>query len=352
MSALKKKMKNSSFLFFLLLLLVTFHCFSQESSTDFSVLFYNAENLFDPNDTDLPGDDEFTPAGERHWTYKRLNAKLLNISKVILSASGWQPPGIIGLCEVENRNVLERLVDKTPLSSFHYQVIHKESPDHRGIDVALLYNTDQFYPIEYKYYPLQFKNDSIIATREILYVSGIAMGTDTIHFFINHWPSRYSGLLESRPIRNVAARLLKEKVDELFNTYASPKIIIMGDFNDQPTDESLIKYLGVKNISEKTDLNSLYNMSFGWLEKGGGTLKYQSQWSVFDQIIVSGALLQSHLKGFFTQPENAKILDKPFLLEKDERYGGMQPFRTYNGYRYHGGFSDHLPVLLQLEKND
>jgi hypothetical protein len=132
MSALKKKMKNSSFLFFLLLLLVTFHCFSQESSTDFSVLFYNAENLFDPNDTDLPGDDEFTPAGERHWTYKRLNAKLLNISKVILSASGWQPPGIIGLCEVENRNVLERLVDKTPLSSFHYQVIHKESPDHRG----------------------------------------------------------------------------------------------------------------------------------------------------------------------------------------------------------------------------
>jgi hypothetical protein len=348
MSELKKRMKINSFLFFLIPLLVTFHCFSQETSANFSVLFYNTENLFDPDDADFPGDDEFTPKGDRHWTYKRLNAKLLSVSKVILSASGWQPPGIVAVCEVENRNVLERLVQKTPLSSFPYQIIHKESPDHRGIDVALLYNTDQFYPLEYKYYPLKFKNDSVVASREILYISGIAMGKDTLHFFVNHWPSRYSGLLETRPIRDVAARLLREKVDELFNKYTEPKIIIMGDFNDQPTDESLVKYLRVEKLLGKADLKSLYNMSYNWLEKEGGTLKYQSQWLVFDQIIVSGALLQQR-SGFFTQPENAKIIDKPFLLEKDEKYGGTRPFRTYIGFRYHGGFSDHLPVLLKLE---
>lgn len=351
MSESKEKMKSNSYFLFLLLLLVSFHCFSQTPSANFSVLFYNAENFFDPDNADYPGDDGFTPGGERHWTYKRLNAKLLNISKVILSASGWQPPGVVGLCEIENRSVLERLVNKTPLSSFHYQIIHKESPDHRGIDVALLYNENQFYPLEYKYYPLKFKNDSIVATREILYVSGIAMGKDTLHFFINHWPSRYSGLLETRPIRDLAARLLREKVDELFRKYKAPKIIIMGDFNDQPEDESIVKYLRAGRLSGKADLKSLYNLSYSWMKKEGGTLKYQSQWSVFDQIIVSGALLRLK-SGLFTRIEDAKIVDRPFLLEKDERYGGMQPFRTYIGFRYHGGFSDHLPVLLQLETNN
>ena len=351
MSELKKKMKSNSYFLLLLLLLVTFHCLSQESSTNFSVLFYNTENLFDPNDADTSGDDEFTAAGERHWTYKKLNAKLLNISKVILSASGWQPPAIVALCEIENRNVLERLVKKTPLSSFPFEIIHKESPDHRGIDVALLYNTDQFYPLEYKYYPLKYKNDSVVATREILYVSGIALGKDTLHFFINHWPSRYSGLLESRPIRDIAARLLREQVDVLFKKYRAPKIIIMGDFNDQPDDESMVKYLKAERLSGTTKLQSLYNLSYNWMQKEVGTLKYQSQWSVFDQIIVSGTLLQ-HKSGLFIRLEDAQIIDRTFLLEKDERYGGMQPFRTYIGFHYHGGFSDHLPVLLQLETDN
>lgn len=347
MSELKKKMKISSFLIFLFLF-ITFRCFSQESPTHFSVMFYNTENLFDPQDNILPGDDEFTPKGGYHWTYKRLNAKLLNISKVILSASGWQPPGVVALCEVEGRSVLERLIQKTPLSSIPYQIIHKESPDHRGIDVALLYNTDLFYPLEYKYFPLKLRNDSVMATREILYVSGIAKGKDTLYFFINHWPSRYSGLLETRSARDLAARLLREKVDELFNKFEAPKIIIMGDFNDQPNDESIVKFLQVEKFTDKIEHQKLYNLSNNWLESEKGTLKYQSQWSVFDQIIVSGALLQSN-KGFYAQPGNAIIIDKPFLLEKDERYGGERPFRTYIGLRYNGGFSDHLPVLLELK---
>ncbi|HKI88796.1 MAG TPA: endonuclease/exonuclease/phosphatase family protein, partial [Draconibacterium sp.] len=323
----------------------------QEPQAKFSIMFYNTENLFDPEDAALPGDDEFTPGGDRHWTYKRLNSKLLHISKVIMAASGWQPPGIVALCEVENRSVLERLIQKTPLSSFQYQIIHKQSPDHRGIDVAMLYNTEQFYPIEYKYYPLKQSNDSVIATREILYVSGIAMGTDTLHLFVNHWPSRYSGLLETRPIRDVAARLLREKVDELFQKYKAPKIIIMGDFNDQPNDESITKFLKVKKADEAIETKSLYNLSFGWMKNETGTLKYQSQWSVFDQIIVSGALLQTET-GFYARPENAQIVEKSFLLEKDERYGGVRPFRTYIGFRYHGGFSDHLPVILKFNSDN
>lgn len=344
-------MKINSFSFILLFLFVSFHCFSQKTPAKFSVMFYNTENLFDPDDNDLPGDDEFTPAGDRHWTYKRFNAKLLNISKVILSASGWQPPGLVGLCEIENRNVLERLTQKTPLSAIPYQIIHKQSPDHRGIDVAMLYNTEQFYPLEYKYYPLKLPNDSVLATREILYVAGIAMGTDTLHLFFNHWPSRYSGLLETRPIRDAAAQLLKQKVDELFKRYHSPKIIIMGDFNDQPTDESITKYLGVKKPDTAIKPEKLYNLSFSWMKDDYGTLKYQSQWSVFDQIIVTGALLQKR-QGFYTFPENAQIVDKPFLLEKDKHYSGVQPFRTYIGFRYHGGFSDHLPVVLELKRAD
>ena len=347
----RRQMKINSFSFFLLFLLVSLHSFSQKTPAKISVMFYNAENLFDPENADYSGDDEFTPAGDRHWTYNRLNAKLLNISKVILSAAGWQPPGLIGLCEIENRNVLERLTQKTPLSSIPYQIIHKESPDHRGIDVALLYNTELFYPLEYKYYPLKQADDSIVATREILYVSGIAMGVDTLHLFINHWPSRFSGLLETRPIRVAAARLLKQRVDKLFKDYHSPKIIIMGDFNDQPSDESITKYLDVAIPNQKVKPEALYNLSFSWMKDDYGTLKYQSQWSVFDQIIVSGVLLNKG-PGFYTQPENAYIIDKPFLLEKDERYNGVKPFRTYVGFRYHGGFSDHLPVVLQLNTDN
>jgi len=347
----RRRMKINTFSFFLLFLLVSFHCFSQKAPAKFSVMFYNTENLFDPENGDITGDDEYTPAGDRHWTYKRLNAKLLNISKVILSASGWQPPALVGLCEIENRNVLERLTKQTPLAAIPYQIIHKESPDHRGIDVAMLYNTEQFYPLEYKYYPLKLRNDSVLATREILYVSGIVMETDTLHLFFNHWPSRYSGLLETRPIRDVAARLLKQKVDELFKKYRSPKIIIMGDFNDQPTDESIAKYLAAKIPDNIVKPEALYNLSSYWMKSDKGTLKYQSQWSVFDQIIVSGALLQKK-QGLSTQPKDAQIVDKPFLLEKDKRYGGVRPFRTYIGFSYHRGFSDHLPVVLRLDETN
>jgi len=330
-------------------LIISFYSTSQTKPEELSILFYNVENLFDTKDDPLTEDDEFTPEGSRHWTYQRLNKKILDLSKVILSSSGWQMPGLIALCEIETRKVLDQFVAFTPLKSHSYKIIHKESPDHRGIDVAILYNPDNFYPLSYEYFPLRNKNNSIKRTREILYVSGILNKIDTIHFFVNHWPSRYGGLLETKPDRKLAANLLRQKSEKLFENFNAPKIVILGDFNDQPSDESLMITLKAKKISGEISDKELYNLSFDWMKNRLGTLKYQSQWSVYDQIIVSGALLNS-TSGFIAKPENALIINQPFLLEEDEKYGGQKPKRTYYGYRYQGGFSDHLPVLLKLER--
>jgi hypothetical protein len=281
-----------------------------------------------------------------HWTNKRLSEKLLNISKVILSASGWNVPDLIVLVEIENRDVLEKLIEQTPLKSVPYKIIHKESPDHRGIDVGLIYNSAHFFPLEYACYPLEM-NGKQLDTREILYVTGIMNGVDTIHVFGNHWPSRYSGLLETKSLRKAAAALLRAKVDELNMKYHSPKIVIVGDFNDNPEDETLSDILLAKKVEQPIAENKLYNLFFDLQRSASGTLKYQSQWFIFDQIIVSGSML-SGSSGIYTKPENAKIASLPFLLEKDVKFGGNKPFRTYYGFSYNGGFSDHLPVLIQL----
>lgn len=348
-SELKRKMASKAFLVLFGVCFLQFS-YSQSGTNKFSILFYNVENLFDTHDNPETEDNYFLPEGEYHWTGKRLNTKLLNISKAVLSASGWSVPDITMFCEIENRDVLEKLIKNTPLKAYPFKIIHKDSPDHRGLDVGLIYNPDRFYPLEYQYYSLEVKHEKL-DTREILYVSGIVNGTDTLHIFGNHWPSRYSGFMETRSLRNAAAKLLKTKVDELNQKHLSPKIIIMGDFNDNPEDESLNDVLMAKKVEESILENQLYNLFFEIKRVNSGTLKFQSQWFIFDQIIVSGSLLSAH-SGFGTKPENAKIVSLPFLLEHDEKFGGNKPFRTYYGFSYNGGFSDHLPVLLELHTTD
>lgn len=341
-------MKSKPIQFIVLLIFIGFQSLSQPTSESVSVMFYNVENLFDLNDNPDANDDNFTPDGDLYWTYKRLTQKLLNISKVILSASGWSTPEIVALCEIENREVLELLINKTPLKTVPYKIIHKQSPDHRGIDVAMLYNAENFYPVEYQYYPLLDADSNIMQTRETLYVCGIMNSKDTLHLFINHWPSRYSGIMETKGLRSNAAKLLRSKVDDLERKYVDPKIIILGDFNDNPNNESLLEGLGAVNTESEIQKGQLYNLSFGWMGKEHGTMKYQSQWSVFDQIIVSGSII-SATSGYRVKPEDAKVVTLPFLFMKDERYGGVKLFRTYYGFTYQGGFSDHLPVLLQMK---
>jgi len=332
---------------FFLCLVISFEVVPQSDQSGISVMFYNVENLFDVRDDPDKTDDEFTPSGSRRWSRKRFNQKILNISKVILNAGQYEPPAVVALAEIENRYVLEKLLTGTPLNSFDYKIIHKESPDERGIDVALLYREKLFYPLHYKYIPVISADSMVVKTREILYVSGIAGNSDTIHIFVNHWPSRYSGILESRPLRICAAEILREHVEELYENFINPKIVITGDFNDRSTDRSLSECL--RGLTSFDDINSdcLYNLSASW-GKESGTIKYRGEWFVFDQIIVSGTLLSGG-DGLHTEPDYAKILNLPFLLKKDSRYGGVKTNRTYNGFSYEGGFSDHLPVIIKLE---
>lgn len=346
LSVSKRKMGNKYYLLLFIFFSFIGNSSSQQNQGESTILFYNVENLFDTKDNPKTDDENFTPDGEMHWTNVRFNDKLLKISKVIISSGGWKVPDLIILGEIENRYVLEKLTEQPLLKPYSFKIIHKESPDHRGIDVGFLYNPEHFLPIEYNYIPLKINNNTL-DSREILYVSGILKNVDTVHVFGNHWPSRYSGLLETKSMRKEAALLLRSKIKELYDKYVSPKIIVVGDFNDNPEDESIAEYLKAEKVEEPIISNKLYNLFYGLNQSENGTLKYQSQWFMFDQIIVSGSLL-SVKSGFYTKEENAGIIDLPFLLEDDLKFGGKKPFRTYYGFSYNGGFSDHLPVLLQL----
>lgn len=343
-------MQNKSLFIIGLFLVTTLSPKAQQKPESYSLMFYNLENFFDTKDDTLSTDENFTPEGELHWTFNRFEQKKQKISKVIMAADGWNMPDLLVFCEIENRYTIDKLLIDTPLKKTPYKVIHKDSPDHRGIDVAMVYNSESFYPLAYKYYPLEFKKEAI-TTREILYVSGVVNGTDTLHIFGNHWPSRYSGLLETQELRVAAASLLKGKIEELFRLFVNPKIIIVGDFNENPSDGAVASVLQAEIPGETIENERLYNLSAGWVQPNNGTLKYQSQWFVFDQIIVSGALLLPG-QNLQTKASDARIVSLPFLLEDDKKFGGKKPFRTYNGFNYQGGFSDHLPILIKLTVSD
>jgi hypothetical protein len=301
------------------------------------IVFYNVENLFDVVNDSLKMDDEFTPEGEKKWTYGRYKNKLSNIYRVLIATGGWEPAGIIGLCEVENYRVLSDLVEKTPLQKLNYQIIHKESPDFRGIDVALLYRREVFRPIDYEPIPVEGKSPGEWVSREILYVKGVVFETDTVHLFVNHWPSRSGGQARSAPRRIHAASILRDFTDSLFRYEKNPKIIIIGDFNDNPDDKSMQILTGVRS--------GLVNLMTGLYKKGEGTIAHTDtfmQWHMFDQIIVSSSIK----KGEQLSIGEVGIFNPEWL--RDKKTG--RPFRTYQGPVYIGGYSDHFPVFFDLKK--
>ncbi|MEE4196969.1 MAG: endonuclease [Bacteroidales bacterium] len=324
---------------------------AQNTEDPYKIMFYNVENLFDTDNDSLKNDEEFLPDGIRYWTTSKYYHKLNNIYKVIIAVGEWNPPAIIGVCEVENRRVLSDLVDKTPLVKFEYQIIHHESPDRRGIDVGFLYRKELFKPIYHTPIAVNLPDNPHFKTRDILYVKGIVRKSDTLHIFINHWPSRWGGQLESEKNRIAAAQRLKNIVDSIVAIHPKSNIIITGDFNDTPLNNSLRNILQA-NIQTKTIKNNeLYNLSYSILEtKNLGSHKYQGEWAILDQFIVSGYLLNPE-NNLFTTPEDVHIFDKDFLMEPDDSFYGYQPFRTFIGYRYNRGYSDHLPVYLILHFN-
>jgi predicted extracellular nuclease len=320
-----------------------------EKRGDFRVMFYNAENFFDTKHDSLKNDYEFLPDGKKFWDNRKLYEKINNLSKVITAVGQWEQPELVGMCEIENQNVLEMLVSNSPIFKTHYKIVHKESPDHRGIDVALLYRKERFTPIKFETFEIKMPFSPSTKTRDLLYVKGLVLGKDTLHVFVNHWPSRWGGQLESEAKRVFVAQKLKSITDSIFKLNNKANILIMGDFNDEPENISIKNYLRA-GLEEQTPANdtSLYNLTAILHKKTGqGTHKYQGTWGVLDQMIVSGALLNKQNK-IYTSYNNSHIYIAPFLLEPDLKYTGEQVKRTYIGYSYHGGFSDHLPVYTDF----
>jgi predicted extracellular nuclease len=306
------------------------------------IMFYNVENLFDVFDDTLKNDNDFLPSGVLRWNHSRYNSKINSLYKTIVSAGEWSPPEIVAMCEVENRRVLEDLIYGTYLSKYKYRIIHEDSPDQRGIDVCLVYRRDVLRLISSDYWmPDGIKQESFM-TRKVLY-SRFKFKSDTIHIIVNHWPSRRGGVLAGESMRIKIAKMVREKADSIsISSHSGSKIVILGDFNSTPDDQE-IKIL----TSDIPFGRRIVNLSEDKSDEGFGTYRYQGTWEMIDQVLVSQFLLRSSA-GLYTEASFFSILKPDFLLIKDPKYPGFTPFATYRGYRYQGGFSDHLPVLLKL----
>lgn len=335
-----------------LLLLSSAASLGQNRPNGIRVAFWNMENFFDPFVDSTLVYNEFTAEGMQHWTKSRFYTKRNNMYKAILAMSENQPLGIMGLCEVENEYVLNALFEKTPLKKHNYRWVHYEDPDRRGIDPAIVYSKDWFTLVESAAIPYYNAEDTAYHSRDILYAKFIDDEDDTLHVFVNHWPSRYSGELETVGSRACSAAILRAKVDSICAVMPDgyqAKIIMMGDLNDGPDDPSVHDVLKARAQADYEE-GALYNLFAGNEGLGfEGTLKHQADWQIFDQIIVTPALMDDML-GLHYKEGSARIFCTDFMLQDDDTYHGKKLFRTYVGPRYFGGFSDHLPVFVDLVK--
>lgn len=348
-------MKMTKLLSFALLLL-TFSLSNAQGGKKYKVhtiAFYNVENLFDTINNPLTRDDDRTPNGKDRWTSDVYKDKVSNIARVI-SEIGTEvtrnTPAILGLSEVENREVLEDLIKDPRLSNKNYGIIHFDSPDRRGIDVALLYQKNIFTPTNFSKHELLIFDDEDgdrVFTRDQLLVSGMLDG-ELIHVIVNHWPSRYGGEARSRPKRVAAAKLNKKIIDSLQTIDAKAKIFTMGDLNDDPTNASMKDVLKTKAKKRKAKGTDLFNPMEEMARKGVGSLAYRDSWNLFDQIVISAPLLDD--KDFSSYRfYKAGVFNKPYLTAKKGRYKGY-PFRSFSEGHYTGGFSDHYPVYVYVIK--
>lgn len=330
-------------------LLVIIQCVGAETiqKQSFRTMCYNVENYFDCVNDSLTKDEEYLPGNMRGWNYNRYVQKQANIARVIVAVGGWTPPALVGLCEVESRKAIVDLTRYSTLSNLRYNFVHYESPDARGVDVALLYQPDVFQLIESQPVSVTFPDERGSTTRDILFAAGRVPSGDTLYVFICHFPSRLGGEMESSSKRNRAAAILKQELDSVLYKNSNANIIIMGDFNDYPDNESMEKVLQASYPEKPFRSSCLYNLMFPLHKGGKGTHKHDGDWGTLDQIIVSGNLLNESTD-FYTSVDAVNIFDADFLSEADNKFLGKQPFRTYVGMRYNGGFSDHYPVYIDL----
>lgn len=338
----------------LFLLLLPFVAISQSSSYKIrTVAFYNLENLFDTTNDTLIFDDDRTPEGKDNWTQERYERKLLQMSRVISeigSDKTGNSPDILGICEVENLRVIKDLIHQEALRNKGYEIIHYDSPDERGIDVALLYKKSAFVPTSTASHRLLLLNEEQERnyTRDQLVVGGMLDG-EQLFFLVNHWPSRSGGEARSRPNRIAAAQLNKQIIDSLQRLDEQAKIISMGDFNDDPTNDSFKKILQTKGKIKKLEKGELYNPMERLYKKGVGSLAYRDNWNLFDQLFITEALLEKTDEKYHFW--KASVFTAPYLVTQKGTYKGY-PLRTYAGGAYTGGYSDHFPVYLYLIRKE
>jgi len=343
-------MKKTSLL--TLWLLAALHLVSVGQTASYKIgiiAFYNLENLYDTVNDPLKSDEEFLPDGTKHYTGDTYLDKLGKLSDVLSqigtdrTPDGWS---VLGCAEIENEQVLKDLVATPKLAARNLRIVHYNSPDDRGVDVALIYHPKYFTPIfsEPLNVPLLNSDGSSRRTRDILYVYGTYDG-EPMHFFVNHWPSRRGGEEASAPGRAMAASICKSKIDSILKTDQDAKIVVMGDLNYDPVSPSVAKVLGAKGKKEEVGNSGMYNPWMDPYKKGIGTLAYNDSWNLFDQIIISGGFLNKEQEGFFFHA--AHIFHKPWMEQTTGRYKGY-PKRTYDFDKYQGGYSDHFPTYLEL----
>jgi len=313
-----------------------------KNSKYMTIVSYNVENLFDTIDNPRKNDNEFTPFSKKKYNTKRYNKKISAIATVLSSINKKDLPEIIGLAEVENKAVLNNLIETPQLQKAHYKVILEEGPDPRGIDCALLYRPDVFKYLSHKAVPVKFPFAGNRRTRDILYVKGVVK-KDTLHIFVNHWSSRRGGMQKSEPKRVQSAKVLKHNVDSLLALNPDALIFIMGDFNDEPVNKSIYNVLDAGGISEHKELvNLVYSLD----KQGKGTYYYRGKYNMLDNMIVSQALINNK-KGVRIFEKQAYIFHPDFICYTHKN-GDKSPAKTYGGKNYYGGFSDHFPVYTIL----
>lgn len=309
----------------------------------YSVAFYNLENLFDTIHDEGKNDYDFLPDGSYKWNSKKYEAKLENMAKVLSSLSRdvvEEGPAFIGVAEVENSRVLTDLLKQPPMS--HYKFIHYEGPDKRGIDCALLYDPQQFEVNTSKLVLSEpYQGDTVHLTRGFLIVEGKLAG-ERVCVIVNHWPSRGA----KSPVRVHAARQVRVLADSLQHEYRKLKLIVMGDMNDDPMDESM-QTLGARKYKKEVKKDEFYNPWWETLEdKGVGTLLYRGKWNLFDQIVLSKPLLKKRRGLRF---DHSEVFLRDYLIQQDGKYKGS-PLRTHGGRTWLNGYSDHLPTIIYLRK--
>lgn len=333
---------------YLVLLLISSNC-AQPSDTLF-VAFWNQENLFDVNNDPQKRDEEYLPEGDRQWTAERLDKKQYHHARVIRSMNNSKGPDLLGVCEVEHQSVLDSMMNKY-LRDFNYKIAYLESPDNRGIDNGILYKANKFKLLSVSGDTVHLSDNW--PTRLILKVKLIYEKLDTLIIYVNHWPSRSRGQKKSEPNRIAAALTLKKNVDGEFSRNPNSKVIIIGDFNDEPGNISILDYLkanpvmcdSVVNGFEFSTEAGLFNLSYTAYNNGLGTYKYRDDWNLLDQIIVSGELLINNRIHYIC---NSFEVYKPyFIVTHSGKYKGT-PFPTFGGRRYLGGYSDHFPVFAKF----